>query len=86
MLRLKDSARLIDDERGTFLLDTRRGVYWHLNAMGMGVVQALSEDRSIEDITAEIVAGFDVDPRTARLDVEELVRELKRAKLVEGRL
>lgn len=86
MLKLRECARLIDDENGTFLLDTRRGVYWHLNVMGMDVVQALAQERTVEEITSGIVTRFDVDAQTARLDVDNLIRSLKRAKLIEGRV
>lgn len=85
MLRLKSCARLVNDDSGTFLLDTRRGVYWHLNPVGVGIVQALTQDRTVEDITSGIVMEYDIDLQTARQDVKELIRNLKRAKLIEGR-
>lgn len=83
MLRLRSSARLVDDESGTFLLDTRRGVYWHLNPVGMSIVAALASEPTMDDVVLRVTAEFDVDARTVRADVSDLVRDLRRARLVE---
>jgi hypothetical protein len=85
MLKLKSSVRLIDDENGTFLLDTRRGGYWHLNPVAMAMVQALMSEPTVEDVVGQVVAEFEVDAETVREDVTRLVRDLKRSKLVEER-
>lgn len=85
MLRLRSGARLVDDESGTFLLDTRRGVYWHLNPVGMSIVQALASEPTMDHVVLRVVAEFDVDDKTVRADVNDLVRDLKRARLVEER-
>lgn len=83
MLKLKTDVRLVDDRSGTFLLDTRRGVYWHLNSVAMTLVRTLTHVGSMDDAVERVVAEFDVDAATVRGDVENLVRDLKRAKLVE---
>lgn len=83
MLKLKSSVRLVDDENGTFLLDTRRGVYWHLNPSGMSLLQGLADGLTVEAIVQQVITEFAVDARTVREDFANVVRELKRARLVE---
>lgn len=83
MLKFRTDVRLVDDRSGTFLLDTRRGVYWHLNVVAMTLVRSMTHVGTVDDAVQRVVEEFDVDAATVRGDVENLLRDLKRAKLVE---
>ncbi|MFI7447320.1 PqqD family peptide modification chaperone [Nonomuraea sp. NPDC049714] len=82
-MKLKPGVKLVDETSGAFLLDTRKGVYWHLNPSGMRLISALSEGRSVEDVVGEVAAEFSVDPDIVRADCMALLKELGRARLIE---
>jgi hypothetical protein len=82
-MRLKPGVKIVDESSGAFLLDTRKGVYWHLNQSGVRLVSALAEGRSVDDVVAEVAAEFSVDPEMVRADCMALLKELRKARLIE---
>lgn len=73
------------EDEGSILLDTARGVYWHLNSVGAMFVRGIQADKSVSEVTALIAQRFTVDRETVRRDISELVRGLKKARLIEVR-
>jgi len=86
MVRLKASVTMSADEDGALLLDTRRGTYWHLNPVGVKLAEALDAERSLDELVQAVTSEFDVDPDVARRDVRRLLKDMKKARLVEGRI
>ena len=67
-------ARTVGDE--TILLDLQSGTYFTLNRVGSVIWQALQDGPSIDELTADVVAGFEIDEATARADVAEFLDEM----------
>ena len=67
-------ARTVGDE--TILLDLQSGTYFTLNRVGSVIWQALQDGPSIDELTADVVAGFEIDAPTARADVAEFLGEM----------
>lgn len=86
MVKLKPSVTMSANEDGALLLDSNRGVYWHLNTVGVRVAEALERDRSIDELVQVVTTCFEVGEDVARRDVRRLLKELKKARLVEGEL
>lgn len=86
MARLKPTVELTEDETGAVLLDMRRGVYWHLNVVGVSVARALADESTVAGIARGIAEEFDVDTATAERDVRDLLVQLRRARLLDGRV
>jgi hypothetical protein len=55
-----------------------------LNATGRHIWELLAEDQSLEYLAAEIAQHFDVDPETARADVQAFLDDLGRQGLLEA--
>ncbi len=53
-----------------------------LNPVGTAVWAALETPRTLEELTAEIAAAFDVSPGTARADIEAFLAVLRSKKLL----
>ncbi|WP_435111027.1 lasso peptide biosynthesis PqqD family chaperone [Nocardiopsis synnemataformans] len=86
MMKLKSSVKMSADEDGALLLDTEKGTYWHLNPVGVRLAEALAEERSFNELVQAVTTDFDVDPGVARRDVRRLLKDMKKARLVEGRI
>lgn len=71
-------------EEGKFLLDVAKGVYWHLNEPAVVLVEGLGAGRPLDDIVTEVATAANVDAEHVRTDYTALLRELRKAKLVEG--
>ncbi len=54
-----------------------------LNSTGRCVWELLAEDRSIEDLAAEIVKRFDIDEEKARADVTFFLEDVERFGLLD---
>ena len=48
-----------------------------LNETAHTIFQALSEDRTPEELTAVVISEYEVDAETARADVDEFVQQLR---------
>lgn len=69
---------------GAVLFSTETEVYFSLNQVGAVVWELLSDGRSMDDLCAGVQARFpDADPVDVRRDVDELLGELLRARLLE---
>jgi Coenzyme PQQ synthesis protein D (PqqD) len=80
-LRTADiSARTIGGE--TIVLDLPSSQYFAITGIGSRVFELLTEERSVDDLVATILAEYDVDEGTARHDVEAFVDRLRNAKLL----
>jgi coenzyme PQQ synthesis protein D (PqqD) len=80
-LRTADiSARTIGGE--TIVLDLPSSQYFAITGIGSRVFELLSEERSVDDLVAAILAEYDVDEATARQDVEAFVDRLRQARLL----
>ncbi|ACZ29132.1 hypothetical protein Xcel_0091 [Xylanimonas cellulosilytica DSM 15894] len=83
-MRLKEGLEIVDVEDGRVLLDSRKGVYWHLNASAIGVLEALAQGRTVDDVVRDVVRQTGADEAVVRADHVELVRELRKARLITG--
>lgn len=81
-MKLKAGVEIVTDENGSFLLDTRKGVYWHLNPTGVRFIMDLTDGRGLDDVVSEVSEEFQIDPAIVRSDCNNLMRELRRARLV----
>jgi hypothetical protein len=80
-LRTADiSTRTIGGE--TIVLDLPSSQYFAITGVGSRVFELLTEDRSVDDLVATILAEYDIDEPTARRDVTAFVDRLHQAKLL----
>lgn len=86
MVHLRKGLSIVDVEDGRVLLDTRRGVYWHLNRQAITMIEELGRGRAFDDLIGEIVRETGADEERVRADHLALLDELRRAKLIEGGL
>ncbi|SDI37868.1 Coenzyme PQQ synthesis protein D (PqqD) [Sinosporangium album] len=86
MVHLRQGLSIVEVDDGKVVLDTRRGVYWHLNRTAITVVEELGRGRAFDDLIREIVRETGADEDRVRSDHLALLDELRRAKLIEGKL
>ncbi|MFL6126874.1 PqqD family protein [Actinophytocola sp.] len=80
-LRTADiSARTIGGE--TIVLDLPSSQYFAVTGIGSRVFELLTEERTLDDLVATILAEYDADETTVRRDVEAFVDRLSQAKLL----
>ena len=82
-IKLRNGVVLTHSESGAFLLDSRRGVYWHLNQSALNLIEFIDQENPVELATAQMCKTTEVEPDVVRSDYLALVDELKRAKLIE---
>jgi hypothetical protein len=81
--RHPDTAfRKIGDEGGLVVLPGRAEVKV-LNPVGIAVYALLDGTRDLDALSQAIAEQFDVEPDTARRDVEAFVADLRRAGMIE---
>ncbi|GGM47284.1 hypothetical protein GCM10011608_35030 [Micromonospora sonchi] len=83
MIRLKQGLSIVEVEDGKVLLDTRRGVYWHLNGTAITMLEELERGRDFDDLMKEIATTVGVDEQQIRNDHLALIEELREAKIVD---
>jgi hypothetical protein len=83
MLKLRSGVSTADVEYGTALLDEDRGMYWNLNPTGALILRTLLDGGTVEQAVRALIDEYEIDRDSARRDVEDLVRELHSAELVE---
>ena len=86
MVRLRSGLAIVEVEDGKILLDTKRGVYWHLNLTAIALLDELSRGRTFDDHISQMARDTGMDEARVRSDHLALVQELRQAKLVEGGL
>lgn len=74
------SARTIGDETIVLGLPTSR--YFTITGVGTRVFELLAEDTSLDDLIGRVVAEYEVDPATARRDIEAFLDRLRDAQLL----
>jgi hypothetical protein len=74
-------ARRFDGE--TIILDLGAGKYFSLDEVGAAIWERLGNGLSVGEVAEQILVEYDVDPQTARGDVERMARELLAAGLLE---
>jgi hypothetical protein len=72
-------CRVVDGE--ALLLDTRTGDYFSLDPLGTEIWQRMNDGEAVSQIVASIAERHAVDTAQVRADVEELVAELRDARL-----
>lgn len=85
MIQLRKGLSIVEVEDGRVLLDTRRGVYWHLNRQAVRMLEELGRGRTLDDLVGQIVRETGADEERVRADHLALIDELRRAKLIEGK-
>ena len=84
--QLRDRVSTADTEYGTVLLDEDSGDYWNLNPTGALVVRVLLDGGDAADAAQRLMQQYDIDARTARADVDDLLTGLRAAGLVTRRM
>ena len=74
-------SRILDGE--AVLLDLESGTYFGLNEVGSDIWALIAEGATIAALQAKVLDLYDVQPDTARRDLENLVAELKDRGLVD---
>ncbi|WP_083401336.1 MULTISPECIES: lasso peptide biosynthesis PqqD family chaperone [Pseudofrankia] len=82
MLTLSRSVVSTDTDYGTALLDQRSGRYWTLNPTATLILRVLLDGGDRPSATRALLDHFDVEPDTARADVDRLVEQLCSAGLL----
>lgn len=65
------------------ILDLEEGVYYGLNPVGARIWSEIQEPAAVEEITAAILAEYDVNAEECREDVISLLQDLKENDLIE---
>lgn len=86
MVRLREGLSIVEVDDGKVVLDTRRGVYWHLNQSAIAMIEELESGRPFDDLINQIVRETGAQESLARTDHLALLKELRKAKLIEGDL
>lgn len=84
MVQFRPGLEIVEDGDGKVLLDTRSGVYWHLNVPAVVLLEGLENGRSFDDLVGEISQDTGADPGRVRSDHLALIDELREAKLITG--
>lgn len=72
--------RRIEDE--SIILDLDTSVYYSLNETGAFVWERLGDAEPVSRVVAELCKEFDVDAAAASRDVDEIVRQFRKLKLL----
>lgn len=86
MVELRPGVQLIDHEEGVFLLDVKKGVYWHLNESAFALLEALRQGRSFDAIVRDTSDATRIDEDQVRIDYHAVLDHLRRQKLIQGTL
>jgi DNA-directed RNA polymerase delta subunit len=86
VVQLREGLEIVEVEDGRVVLDTKQGTYWHLNTTAMTLLEELGRGRRFDDVVQEIARTTGVDEARVRADHLGLIKELRRAKLIDGNL
>jgi hypothetical protein len=73
------SSRVGDE---TAILDLDSSVYYGLDPVGARIFELLAEPVPLESVLQTVIAEYEIDAETARIDLFALVRDLLAQKLV----
>ena len=82
-LRASDSCEVAPFDDGVALLDLRSNTYFSLNDTGRFVFEALQEPLTPDEVAARVADHYDVGVDECRRDVEALLTDLVRHRLVD---
>jgi hypothetical protein len=63
-------------------MSVERGACYGLNRIGTRIWEIIAEPRSIDDLCAQLLSEYDVDPAQCRSEVVSLIEELRGEGLV----
>jgi hypothetical protein len=75
------SARALGGE--TIVLDLATSRYLSITGVGSRIFELLSEERSVDELVATIVAEYEVEAPDARRDIERFLVDLRTADLLQ---
>ena len=84
MIQLRSGLEIVEVDDGKVVLDTHRGVYWHLNGTAIAMIEHLAAGGSLDGMVAAVVRDTGANPSRVLADYQSLLGELQQAKLVEG--
>lgn len=67
------------------ILDLATGIYYGLNAVGARVWELLQQPRTLEEVRSVLESEYEVDPARCGRDLEELIDDLVRRRLIHAR-
>ncbi len=73
--------RVVDDE--ALILNTSNGFYFSMNGTATEAWCLLNDGKSIDEVAQTISERYEIDLQSAKSDVEALLTELKKEKIVE---
>jgi len=76
IVKLRDGVEWRHVDEQILALDTKSSTFFNLNRTGAMLWSALSEGRTREQLTDELVAKFKIDSQTARRDVDAYIDTL----------
>lgn len=81
MLKTKEEIiwRVVDDE--ALLLDTDSGYYFSMNDTATEIWCLLNEGKSIDDVATTISERYEIDSKSVRRDVQELIANLNKEQI-----
>lgn len=82
LLSLADHATFDAIDEAGVILDTRAGVYFHLNVTATIMLDAALACETIDQVVARLVERIDGSAETLRTDLERLVAELRARELL----
>jgi hypothetical protein len=82
ILSLADHATFDATDEAGIILDTRDGVYFHLNDTATVMLEVALECDTLDQVVARLVERVDASADTLRDDVERLVAELRARELL----
>lgn len=79
-MKIKKNIALSDSG---FVFDPATGNSFTTNPIGLEIIQLLKQDRSPEEIQAEILTNYETDQETVERDLSDFINVLSRMKLAE---
>ena len=67
------------------ILNFKSGTYYGLNEIGARIWHLIHDGKMVREIYETVLAEYDVEPERCRQDVEQLLQQLLREKLIEVR-
>ena len=78
MKKLGNNIEIKINSDGYFILDKRKGKYWHLDKLGGEILESLVDGINEENIAHQISSKYDVPKKQVQQDILKLTDELMR--------
>lgn len=82
-VRLSEGLLSREIEGESVLLDTERGMYYGLDALGTRIVALLGESGDLEEVRRQLLTEYDVSAEQLTRDLLAFTEQLEREKLVQ---